>query len=51
MNGDGVVDITDANFIINAILGKPYTGNPDVTGDGAIDVTDANLVINIILGK
>lgn len=51
VNGDGVVDITDANFIINAILGKPYTGNPDVTGDGAIDVTDANLVINIILGK
>ena len=51
VNGDGAVDINDANIIINAVLGKPAEGRTDVTGDGATDVTDANLVINIILGK
>lgn len=51
VNGDEVVDITDVNLIINAILGKPYTGNADVDGNGAIDISDANLVLNIILGK
>lgn len=49
VNGDGVVDITDVNLIINAILSLPYTGNPDVDGNGVIDISDANMVINIIM--
>lgn len=50
-NGDGIVDITDANIVINAILGKPFTGTPDVNGDGSVDISDVNLIINTILGK
>ncbi|WP_407405223.1 phosphodiester glycosidase family protein [Sodaliphilus sp.] len=51
VNGDGVVDINDANILINAVLGKPYKGNADVTGDGTIDISDVNFVVNAILGK
>jgi len=52
VNGDGVVDVTDANIIINIILGKvaaeTYSG-ADVNGDGTVDVSDINAVLNIIL--
>lgn len=51
VNGDGVVDVTDANLVINAVLGKPSEGVTDVNGDGVVDVSDINLIINIILGK
>ena len=55
VNGDGEVDITDANILINVILGKDkasnYNGRADVDGNGEVDITDANEVINIILGK
>lgn len=50
VDGNGEVDITDANFIINAMLGKPFTGNVDVNKDGIVDVSDLNIVLNIILG-
>ncbi|WP_407405111.1 leucine-rich repeat protein [Sodaliphilus sp.] len=54
VNGDGVVDITDANILINVTLGKDsaskYAG-ADVTGDGVVDIADVNAVLNIILGK
>ena len=52
VNGDGEVDVTDVNFIINIVLGKNQSvDTADVNGDGKIDVTDVNNVINIILGK
>ena len=55
VNGDGTVDITDANILINIILGKDnagnYGGRADVDGNGTVDVSDANAVINTILGK
>lgn len=51
VNGDGTVDITDANILINAVLGKPATGITDINGDGVTDVSDINIVVNIILGK
>lgn len=51
VNADGVVDITDANLVINAVLGKPYTGNADANGDGVVDISDINVILNIILGK
>ncbi len=54
VNGDDVVDITDANILINILLGKDsaskYAG-ADVTGDGVVDIADVNAVLNIILGK
>ncbi|MBR1726155.1 MAG: dockerin type I repeat-containing protein, partial [Muribaculaceae bacterium] len=55
VNGDGTVDVTDVNIIINIMLGKAnasqYPGNADVNGDGKVDVTDVNIIINIMLGK
>lgn len=55
VNGDGTVDITDANILINIILGNDkasnYGGRADVDGNGDVDVADTNAVINIILSN
>lgn len=55
VNGDGDVDVSDANIIINIILEKDdaanYDGRADVNDDYGVDISDANLVINLILGK
>ncbi len=52
INGDGIVDITDVNAVINMILGKAdKVDAADLTGDGAVDITDVNSIINIMLGK
>ena len=55
VNGDGVVDITDANILLNIVLGKDsaskYGGRADVDGNGTIDITDVNTALNIVLGK
>ena len=53
LTGDGKVDVSDVNAVINIILkvktASSYPGDPDVTGDGKIDVEDVNAIINIIL--
>lgn len=48
INNDGVVDVTDINLAINAML---VTANPmaDVNADGVVDVTDINAIINAML--
>lgn len=55
INGDGKVDVSDVNIIVNIILGKEseskYPGNANVDGQGGIDVGDVNMVVNIVLGK
>lgn len=52
VNGDGVVDVSDVNLVVNAILGKSeMTNEMDLNGDGIVDVSDVNLIVNIILGK
>lgn len=55
VNGDGTVDITDVNIIINILLGKDnaekYDGRAHVTGNSIVDISDANAIINIILGR
>ncbi|MBR1475793.1 MAG: SUMF1/EgtB/PvdO family nonheme iron enzyme [Muribaculaceae bacterium] len=59
-NGDGLVDISDVNQVINMMLGKggissdatqEGTCSCDVTGDGRVDISDVNQVINTMLGK
>jgi hypothetical protein len=51
-NGDGAVDISDVNAVINMMLGKSeMVLNCDVNGDGVIDISDVNAVINLMLGK
>ncbi len=51
VNGDGVVDVTDVNMVINIILTDGSNDAADVNDDGVIDVTDVNAIINIILVK
>lgn len=55
INGDGIVDISDINIVVNMMLGKAqasnYIGNADVSGDGIVDISDINVIINIMLGK
>ena len=51
-NGDGKVDITDVNAVINMMLGKePYKAICDMDNSGKIDISDVNAVINKMLGK
>ena len=56
VNGDGKVDVSDVNIVINIMLGKDdgsaYDGRQFVTdGDTTVDISDVNAVINIMLGK
>ena len=55
VTGDGSVDISDVNAVINIMLGKQqastFLGNADINGDGNIDISDVNAIINIMLGK
>ena len=51
-NGDGKVDVSDVNIIINMMLGKAeVTDAGDANHDGRVDVSDVNYVINVMLGK
>lgn len=51
VNGDGEVNITDVNAIINLIITGLDNPRGDVNGDGEINITDINAVINIITGQ
>jgi hypothetical protein len=52
INGDGTVDISDVNAVINIMLGKAsYVAAGDINADGTIDISDVNAVINLMLGK
>ena len=52
VNGDGEVNITDINALIDIILGGTDNseGRSDVNGDGEVNISDVNDVIDIILG-
>lgn len=52
VNGDGVVDVTDINLVINVMLGTATTDTypqADTNNDGTVDVSDINAIINIML--
>lgn len=49
VSGDGNVDVTDLNIVINVALDKDTNPKADVSGDGVVDVTDINLVLNAML--
>ena len=51
-NGDGLVDISDVNAVIDMMLGKAeMVPACDMNNDGKIDISDVNAVINAMLGK
>ena len=49
--GDGLVDITDVNQVLNNMLGRSINALSDATGDGRVDIADVNAVINAMLGQ
>ena len=55
VDGNGSVEGTDLNILINIILGKDnaanYDGRANVDGQGDVDGSDINALINILLGK
>ena len=50
VNGDGEVNISDVNAVIDIILGGVSNPSGDVNGDGEVNISDINTVIDIILG-
>ena len=52
ITGDGNVDISDVNAVINMMLGKlEMVEAADLNEDGKIDISDVNGIINLMLGK
>ena len=49
VNGDGTVNITDVNQVINSILKGDYNACADANSDGVVNISDVNQIINIIL--
>ena len=49
VNGDGVVNITDVNLVINYILTGVNNTAADANNDGAVNITDVNRIIDIIM--
>lgn len=49
VNGDGEVNISDVNAVIDMILSQSNDNAGDVNGDGEVNIADVNAVINFIL--
>lgn len=49
VNGDGTVNITDVNLVINSILSGTSSPGADANGDGMVNISDVNQIISIIL--
>ncbi len=48
-NGDGEVNISDVNTLIDMILSGNDGANGDVNGDGEVNISDINAIIDYIL--
>ncbi len=53
VNGDGEVDVSDINCVVNVMMtgNRIYDGRDDTNGDGDVDVADINYIVNILLGN
>ena len=49
VNGDGIVNGTDIQAVINVIVDGEYDEKADVNEDGTVNGTDIQEVINIIV--
>ena len=49
-NGDGIINATDVQLVINAALGLDNQYDCDINKDGAVNAVDVQLVINAALG-
>lgn len=55
VNGDGMVNLTDASWIVRTFVGRKPTGfidaAADVNGDGNVNLSDARKIVGIFVGK
>lgn len=53
LSGDGIVDVSDVDKMIDMVLGKVEQDITvaDLNGDGKVDVSDVNMLIDMVLGK
>jgi hypothetical protein len=49
VNGDGVINGTDIQYVINLIVSDQYDVRADVNEDGLVNGTDIQEIINIIV--
>jgi len=49
VNGDGVVNISDLNNVVNDILSGKGDTVMDVNGDGSVNISDINIIVQSIL--
>ena len=49
VNGDGVVNISDLNNVVNDILSGKGDPSMDVNGDGSVNISDINIIVQSIL--
>lgn len=51
LNGDGKINVADAEILINAILAGESDSKCDIDGNGTVDVSDVTALINIMLAE
>ena len=56
MNGDGVVNISDVNNVIDVVImggnaGHTRVPREDMNGDGVVNISDVNAILHIILNN
>ena len=51
VNGDGIVNGTDIQAVINFIVAGEYDAKADVNNDGKVNGTDIQEIINIIVSQ
>ena len=56
VNGDGEVNISDANSVIDVVIMGGNAGHTripaaDINGDGEVNIGDLNAIIKMILGQ
>ena len=51
VNGDGEVNISDVNAVIDMLLKGVQDASGDVNGDGEVNIADVNAIIDIILNS
>ena len=51
VNGDGEVNISDVNAVIDMLLKGVQDVSGDVNGDGEVNIADVNAIIDIILNS
>ncbi len=54
VNGDGEVNVSDINVVIDIVLGGKVDNDTrrraDVNNDGEVSLSDINMIIDVILG-